>query len=671
MNGQRQDSEDRDGASLPGSPSGPTPVGLGGGAGSSQRAGLANFFSEHAISAQVADARPYVRWTTDNIQPVKDAYKTLTKGQRAHMSRVAGQADGWVITRHAPPGLDLRRVYAEIRPDEAVRAQAPYWHCHPTSPGDVEPVYPTTGNPLLAKDIHTAESMKTHIARTTGDEYVHEGVNDETVHMHQPLAKYVFPSSFKRQITGRDGHLHWVKDTKRNLAKRIDVHPLAVELFADSEIVYFGLEGCIKADAILTAILAADDAATVFSVPSVTLWPWDAPELPRFAAKYLKGKTVIIVPDLDWYKNPGVYTQAMLARTFLRRRGIEETHIEAPPIEFFQTTGEKGVDDFLAHGGMLGDLARIGREPSLGLPLWAKAKLSGRRGAMRAARAIEGLALHAAEDGTFGASVSKAARVMEIDPRGVQRAIEDLAEIGAVEVQGSLETCEGRFYGRRYVRQFDWNERPKIMVNAELRAREEEESRRWILSEKDVARQREQPQEGVTFEEQMAEYHRYLETVRRRVANGEFKGRERRHWERMLRGEEKVARNLQIVQLRIEGLTWDEIGSKVGCSAETARTVFRDCEANGGYLPLVWVEPHLRGLPWVDPQKLHASVAIGEGTEEDVNAVEAAEVIERMDLGFERIEQLIVGQWIARDGHPVEEAEGVLAHEAPADDEED
>jgi hypothetical protein len=129
-------------------------------------------------------------------------------------------------------------------------------------------------------------------------------------------------------VRGRDGRHRRVKDRSRSLAKRIDVHPFAVERFETAERVYFGIEGCIKADAILTAILETGEPATVFSVPSVTLW--DARELKRFAMKYLAGKIVIIVPDSDWHENPGVYTQAMLCRQYLRHRCRVEAHVEAP-----------------------------------------------------------------------------------------------------------------------------------------------------------------------------------------------------------------------------------------------------------------------------------------------------------------------------------------------------
>ena len=59
-------------------------------------------------------------------------------------------------------------------------------------------------------------------------------------------------------------------------ATRIDSNPLALDLLNGAERIYFGIEGCIKADAMLSAILESGERATVVSVPSVTLWPKDA-----------------------------------------------------------------------------------------------------------------------------------------------------------------------------------------------------------------------------------------------------------------------------------------------------------------------------------------------------------------------------------------------------------
>jgi hypothetical protein len=82
---------------------------------------------EHAISLEVWDSRPYARWETDDLEPIRAAYADLsTKG---FMTKIAKQWGGYLINRHAPP-LGLDKIYAEIRPDEAVYVDGPEKHFH-------------------------------------------------------------------------------------------------------------------------------------------------------------------------------------------------------------------------------------------------------------------------------------------------------------------------------------------------------------------------------------------------------------------------------------------------------------------------------------------------------------------------------------------------------------
>lgn len=122
-------------------------------------------------------------------------------------------------------------------------------------------------------------------------------------------------------VAGLHTHVSRVKDREKNHAERLDIHPWATERLEAARLVYFGIEGCLKADSILTAILKEDRPESVFSVPSVSLW--GAPELPKFVEKRLNGKPVVIVPDADWIYNPLVMEQARLCRTYLRRHGLE------------------------------------------------------------------------------------------------------------------------------------------------------------------------------------------------------------------------------------------------------------------------------------------------------------------------------------------------------------
>src|SRR5262249_5444907 len=132
-----------------------------------------------------------------------------------------------------------------------------------------------------------------------------------------------------------------VKDWGDRSNLRLDMNPAAVELARPASHLYFCLEGCIKADAILSA------GGAVFSVPSVSMW--DCDELPAFAAEYLQGVDVVIVCDADWVANPEVWKQALLCRSRLRSlAGVGRVCIAAPPVTGLPDL--KGVDDYLGKG---------------------------------------------------------------------------------------------------------------------------------------------------------------------------------------------------------------------------------------------------------------------------------------------------------------------------------
>jgi hypothetical protein len=117
--------------------------------------------------------------------------------------------------------------------------------------------------------------------------------------------------------------------------------------------VFFGIEGCLKGDSILSA------GEAVFSVPAC--WQFQAPELPDFAAKYLEDKLVVIVPDADWHTKQNVIQAASACLATLQSLGLEAV-IAAPPRNSDGTFTWKGIDDFLAPakygggGGKLEDL---------------------------------------------------------------------------------------------------------------------------------------------------------------------------------------------------------------------------------------------------------------------------------------------------------------------------
>src|SRR4051794_38219356 len=96
--------------------------------------GSDQWLKEHHIRRDVWDNRPYVRYSPENLGPVREEYLGLTEGQRPFATMIANggrnpfrkthpetQDGGFLIMRHAPPGLEqFGKVYAEMRPDFAV-----------------------------------------------------------------------------------------------------------------------------------------------------------------------------------------------------------------------------------------------------------------------------------------------------------------------------------------------------------------------------------------------------------------------------------------------------------------------------------------------------------------------------------------------------------------------
>jgi hypothetical protein len=341
-------------------------------------------------------------------------------------------------------------------------------------------------------------------------------------------------------------HEHTVR-TKRSgeqLAKRIDVHPLVWEHggFAHAERVFFGIEGCIKADAILTALLRADQPAAVFSVPSVSLWEatypvvvdesggewasWDdsddpiqnvqAPpftgyegdELAAFARSHLAGKLVCIVPDADAHTKDEVMTQALLCRSTLRSLKAR-AEIVLPPDDRI-AEGIKGVDDYLGKGGgMLEGMVWYRKEPPSEEELieWLRSHSGGRRwrsdGLGRAARTLKALATHAGDNGGYSASVRLLARATSRrskspsagrpqdaetsetrDPdaatKTFQRGITDLLELGAISANMPLTVRRERWLTRG---RWQWDEDDVVItLHEELRATAERRTFRELMA---------------------------------------------------------------------------------------------------------------------------------------------------------------------------------------------
>jgi hypothetical protein len=372
-------------------------------------------FSSRAVSSEFRDARGYVEWTTENRDPVREAYKgKLGPGRTGSsrcgtMTKYAGQSDGIVMFKHTPPGLDLEDPLPQLRPyNEVVRRTKPSFH--PSERPKLWPINPRTGKKLSPKWFRTfARAVKQgHI-----DSDYHRGTNDEDVHFEEEMAKYLL-------APGKTG-------------KRLDANPLFSEAdFENSPRVYFILEGNLKADACGTA------GGIVFDVPSVTLW--DAPELPDFAKRFLRGKEVIIVCDSDWYSNDQVKRQALLCRQFLRDLGVDEAHIAAPPERPGKTHKERkqGLDDYLRGGGTLDGLLVLDLEarPRRELGDWI-VQHGGKR---RDERALEGFSLLVGEGGKLNlAPLRTMGRFMHCNRSTVKPILERLIECGAVETDKPLD----------------------------------------------------------------------------------------------------------------------------------------------------------------------------------------------------------------------------------------
>jgi hypothetical protein len=416
------------------------------------------WWAEHGISPEVRDARGYYRWTTDDTRPIELAWSFA----RPFARRIGEQSDGLVIVRHAPPDLNPNvayPMYAEVRPDNSVQVdERRKWHYHgddpdgwkafrfPAKPEAVELARLLDNLPPGGKRMPRALAFDAEQMRKNGHtDKRHGGENDQTVHSHidEPV-KYVFPPG--------DG-----------IAKRIDIHPLAVELFDTADTVYFPIEGCIKADAILTAILSTGERAAVLSAPSVTLW--NAKELRWIADHYLRGKLVVIVPDADGIENDLVTSQATFLRTYLRKWGVEaEIRLPTPPVDGFPEDyrarvrkdktykyERNGVDDHLGNDGSLDDLVPYDREA----PPWV---------ADAYGKVAEGLSLHAPQDGLYRHSLSTLATVMDISPKTVEREVRRLERLGAIKVYGDLST---RYAYKEFG--LEWEDGPIIELHPDLR----------------------------------------------------------------------------------------------------------------------------------------------------------------------------------------------------------
>jgi hypothetical protein len=453
------------------------------------------------------------------------------------------------MPRYAVPGAKLGHVYAEIRPDRPVTTGPPtrHWHADPEEgknppPKVLEELRAGTDAKTMLK---TTEAFRQHCRRVDKQNEGTDAPPHETVegmHTHPDEAKYVFPPSAKMDVVERHHHssdfytdfpeeLDWhnyywhtnpdyvegdasgwhthkrrVKDHSNSLAKRLDIHPMALEKLESASLVYFALEGVLKADAILSAIIREGRNESVFDVPSVSLWHAD--ELKEFARTHLKGKTVVIVPDADWIDNDLVIAHARSCELFLKRQcDILDCYIAAPPLDTVVQDGEekrvikrnaagdklKGVDDYLAEGYSLNTLEVMERSPSPkiyyerkrveDLSRYRDGRKYRRDGLNTAERVITKLSYMANRDGYVKTAHSKLGEIMDVVQSTVTERIKFLMELGwltaEIKVQDVWQPAEGvpatkyRYVsveGLHIYTSEDWRDTTRLIIRKDLRA---------------------------------------------------------------------------------------------------------------------------------------------------------------------------------------------------------
>jgi hypothetical protein len=399
-------------------------TGLGQGSRGAGHSAASDFFGEHGISTKVGEARPYLRYERGDAHLLREHWQNNRQA-----ARIANQSGGLVIVRHAPVSLGLSKPPAELRPDIPVVTDS-HWHYH-GEPQD-ELITPSTGNRLPKKWTHAPENMTRHIEKN------HGGANDQTVHLDENRAKYVFPTG--------------------NGAKRIDMNPLAWAKFTNASRVLFMMEGCIKADCALS------QGEATLGAPSVTLC--NAPELER-TARYLRDIPTYLVIDADGLTNHAVMMHAMFLHSYLTKRGVR-AYVAAPPFDAYKQNPElKGYDDHCVNGGTTEDLIVIERETPYGLAEWLAERRKWKDNkVVLAAEVAEALAKHAGEDGKISAPLRSIARIMGVHHSRIARGVHALEECEGVTISGSLET-KARWYGKG----IEWEDRPEFTLHPDLRAK--------------------------------------------------------------------------------------------------------------------------------------------------------------------------------------------------------
>ncbi len=463
-------------------------------------------FRTRGVSREVAEARgylPYAKgelWVSDDTGP----FAAIPRAQRrATITQDVNRVEGLVMMKHAVPGTapvlpqlrPLRVVETETHAHAgyapSVRALHVDGHRHggdgtPGSgvdPGNVPHDHPVGKYKIAVSPVVEQRYFQGHPLR----ECHHTGPPCHTLEDHTMRHVREKPHDEWNQGLEAAPHVHVRKVRDRDVdgyGKRIDVHPWAMGMLkvaGDTDRAFFVLEGVLKADALLTA------GEAVFDVPSVTLWR--APELEKFAKRWLRDVTVFVVTDSDIDSNPDVSLQAFVCVETLRELRIT-AYVAVPTAEpracrrhGAPRGSKRGVDDYLADGGRVDDLQVIERERSSGLREWIEFMRGHARRSDRHqtdSTVIAWMSLLADDQGRVRKRLKAVASVTGYSRRTVYDVIERMSEFGPDDYESpfsdvALPVLRRRGYLRDGAwiestpRDLDYSDVPMFTIRPELR----------------------------------------------------------------------------------------------------------------------------------------------------------------------------------------------------------
>jgi hypothetical protein len=441
------------------------------------------FFTEHSISPDVANARPYVRFEKGDLAIVTRANEGFPKEVVRLARTVAGQSGGYIITRR---GFPSPKLPPQLRPDNPVytsNQRIPSYHPLParyihTSRGE-RLAWRKTDKGVKVRSLAPGQIPR-HVMNFHGGKELAElrGLEPELLLTNPDLS-----TELEEIIAAcNPNHLHFYRGKAAKYVlppgdwgKKIDLHPFAWKLIQKAKTVFFVIEGSLKNDSLISIGQAS------FCVPSVTLWR--NPDL-RALTHWLRGKRIVIMPDADWCMKPQVIAQAMMCRTYLRSFGLAVC-VAAPPLVVDRATGRsrvevdpvfgelKAIDDYLAAGRDLYNIDVIEREAPAATKVWAR--LNGDR--YRSDRfaglvtALERLPLHADDSGQVIKSLSSFATILGCGLETARRRIADLVEEGILLLEDGDTAASYQWENEDgLLCDYDWDERPRVTLVEDFRA---------------------------------------------------------------------------------------------------------------------------------------------------------------------------------------------------------